>query len=353
MIELDGSQQSGSGTLVRFSVALAAVLGEPLHVVNARARRRTPGLRPQHVAAVHAAAELCGAQLDGVATGAREFVFRPGARIAGGRFHWEIGTAGSATMLALGILPIACLAAAPVEARIVGGVHQDFAPSPEHLAHALAPLLAAMGARALLRVVRPGYVPGGDGELALRVEPAARELAPLALLEQGELREVEGLARASHLAERRVAERMAESCEARLAGAGLAARIERVNDTTARHAGAALTVWCASASGARLGADRAGARGRSSESIGRRVAGFLLEDLASGASVDRHLADQLVPFAALATGVSRWRAPAPSEHLLANLWLAERFGARARCDGSLVEVSGLAVAPRVRWSDRR
>jgi RNA 3'-terminal phosphate cyclase (ATP) len=156
---------------------------------------------------------------------------------------------------------------------------------------------------------------------------------------------VEGLARASHLAERRVAERMAESCEARLASAGLAARIERVNDTTARHAGAALTIWCASASGARLGADRAGARGRSSESIGRRVASGLLEDLASGASVDRHLADQLVPFAALAAGVSRWRVPAATDHLLANLWLAERFGARTRRDGSHVEVTGLAVAP--------
>jgi RNA 3'-terminal phosphate cyclase (ATP) len=346
VIQLDGSQQSGSGTLVRFSVALAALTGQPLEVTNARARRPKPGLRAQHVAAVRAAADLCRATLDGVAVGSRSFRFRPGGRPAGGRFEWDIGTAGSTTMLALGILPLACLARGPTHARIRGGVVQDFAPPPEHLEHVLAPLVARMGARFALRVLRPGYVPGGEGEIELRVEPARGSLAPLELRERGAVGAVAGVARASHLAERRVAERMAASCEARLAAAGLAARIEREDDTTARHPGAGLAVWTASAAGARFGADRAGARGRSAESIGRFVAAQLLEDLASDATTDRHAADQLVPFAAAAAGTSCWRAPAPTEHLLANLWLAERFGARTQIEGSLVEVTGLASADR-------
>jgi RNA 3'-terminal phosphate cyclase (ATP) len=185
MIELDGSEHSGSGTLVRFSVALAALLGEPLRVVNARARRPRPGLRAQHVAAVRACAELCGATLEGVEVGARAFVFRPGPRVAGGRFVWEIGTAGSATMLALGILPLACLAEAPIDAIIRGGIVQDFAPPPEHLIHGLAPLVARMGARVELRLVRRGYVPGGEGEITLAIEPALRGLAARELLERG------------------------------------------------------------------------------------------------------------------------------------------------------------------------
>jgi RNA 3'-terminal phosphate cyclase (ATP) len=345
-LALDGSQTSGSGTLVRFSVALAAALGRPLRVSNARARRRTPGLRPQHVAALHAAAALCDGTVEGASVDARDFVFRPGPLIRGGHFTWDIGTAGSATMLALGVLPIACLATAPTEARILGGTHQDFAPSPEHLRHVLAPLLARMGARVELRVVRPGYVPGGAGELALRVEPARAGLTSLSLLARGDVREVAGLARASHLGERRVAERMAASCEERLVAAGLATRIEREDDVTASHAGAGLAVWAASASGARFGADRAGARRRSAESIGRFVAARLLEDLASGATLDRFAADQLVPFAALAAGSSRWRAPFPSEHLSANLWLAERFGTRVRRENDEIEVTGLGAQPR-------
>ena len=343
MIEIDGSQHSGSGTLVRFSVAFAAVLGEPLRVTNARARRAKPGLRAQHVAAVRACAALCGATLEGVEIGARSFTFRPGPRVAGGRFVWEIGTAGSATMLALGILPVACLADAPTSAVIRGGVVQDFAPPPEHLIHVLAPFVARMGARIELRVVRPGYVPGGAGEIALAVEPARRGLAPLALLERGAVERVAGIARASHLEKRRVAERMAATCEAALAGVGLATEIERVDDATALHPGAGLAVWTESATGARFGADRAGARGRSAESIGAFVAAQLLEDLAGDATTDRHLADQLVPFAALASGTSRWRVPRETEHVAANLWLAERFGAQGKRAGPLVEVTGLGV----------
>lgn len=347
MIEIDGSQQSGSGTLVRFSVALAGGLGEPLHFTNARARRPVPGLRPQHVAAVRAAAELCGAATEGVAVDAREFRFRPGPRAPGGRFTWDIGTAGSASMLALGVLPLALLASAPLVARIRGGTHQDFSPSPEQLQHVLGPLVARMGARFELRVLRPGYLPAGQGELELRVAPArGNALGPLELLERGELGEVVGVARASHLAERRVAERMAESCEARLALAGLPARIARENEATAAHPGAGLAIWALGAGGAAFGADRAGAPRRSAESIGRFVADQLLEDLSSAATVDRHTTDQLVAFAALAAGTSRWRTPVASEHLLANLWLAERFGARTRRLGELVEVSGRAARAR-------
>jgi RNA 3'-terminal phosphate cyclase (ATP) len=135
---------------------------------------------------------------------------------------------------------------------------------------------------------------------------------------------------------------MARACEEKLAARGLECRIERVNDAGAAHAGASLAVWALTSSGARLGADRAGAPRRSSEAIGRFVAQRLLADLASGASCDRHTADQLVLFAALAAGESAYRVPRTTEHLTTNLWLAERFGAKAELDGARVVVQGLA-----------
>jgi RNA 3'-terminal phosphate cyclase (ATP) len=344
-IELDGAQQSGSGTLVRFGVAFASVLGRELHVVRARARRAKPGLRHQHVAALNAAAELCGGSVEGASVGATEFRFRPGPRVRAGEFAWDIGTAGSATMLALGVLPIACLATGAVRARIRGGVFQDFAPSPYHLAQVLAPLLGRCGVRVELDVLRPGYVPGGEGEIELRVQPAARGLAALDLRERGEPGPFEGVALSSHLEARQVSERMASSCEAALAAAGLTGRIARVHDEKAAQAGACLAVWLETTSGTRLGADRAGAPRRSSEAIGRFVARSLLEDLRSGASADRHAADQLVVFAALARGRSRFVAAQQSAHLASNLWLASLFGARCRRDGRSVEIEGLALVP--------
>jgi RNA 3'-terminal phosphate cyclase (ATP) len=344
MIEVDGAQQSGSGTLVRFAVAFAALLRRPLHLVNARAKRQKPGLRPQHLAAVKACAELCGARTEGLEVGSREFRFVPGPLVRGGDFHWDIGTAGSTTMLALGILPLACLAAGAVTARIMGGVFQDFAPSPHHMQHVLAPLLARMGAVVHIRVMRAGYVPKGAGMIELRVIPPARRLDPLRLTEPGKVRLLEGIAFSSHLGERQVSERMARTCEARLAAAGLSCRIERVLDDRALHAGASLAVWAETSTACHLGADRAGAPRRSSEAIGRFVARNLLEDLASGATTDRHVADQLVLFAALAKGTSTYLAPQLTDHLASNLWLAERFGARVRRAERRVEIEGLGLA---------
>jgi len=152
---------------------------------------------------------------------------------------------------------------------------------------------------------------------------------------------VAGIALSSHLAERNVSERMARTCEGRLVAAGLRCAIERVDDERAPQAGASLCVWAESSTRCRFGADRAGARRRSSEAIGRFVAKRFLADIVGGGTVDRHLADQLVVFAALARGTSRWVPARWTEHLASNLWLAERFGAAVQRVGRSVEVQGI------------
>jgi hypothetical protein len=88
--------------------------------------------------------------------------------------------------------------------------------------------------------------------------------------------------------------------------AGLSCAIERVEDVKAVHAGACLAIWTRGSSGSTFGADRAGKFGRSSEQIARFVAATFLEDVRTGATVDRHPADQLVLFCALDRR-GRWR----------------------------------------------
>jgi RNA 3'-terminal phosphate cyclase (ATP) len=340
---IDGAQMSGSGTIVRYAVALATLVGRPVRVINARQRRREPGLRPQHVTSVHACAELCGGSVEGVEVGSRTFAFVPGAHIPGGSFEWDIGTAGSATMLALSVLPVACFAAAPVHARITGGLFQDFAPSPFHMHRVLAPLLRSMGADVSLEVIRPGYVPGGGGIVELHVTPARQGFKALVLDAAGQASDVHGIALSSHLAERRVSERMASTCEEQIRSAGMSCAVDRVDDVTAAHAGACLAIWTETNTGSWFGADRAGKFGRSSEEIGRFVATTFLEDVGTGATVDRHLADQLVLFCALASGTSSYRVPRHSPHLESNLWLVTQFGARVSVKARRVEIQGLAT----------
>jgi len=346
MLEIDGAQQSGSGTIVRYAVALAALLGRSVRIFNARKRRRLPGLRPQHVTSILACAALCGADTEGVSVDSTEFTFVPGPRLAGGTYDWHIPTAGSTTMLAFGVLPLACFADRPVRARIEGGAFQDYAPSAYHLQHVLTPLLERMGVSIHLEVTRPGYVPQGNGVLQLTVTPAARELAALTLIQPGEIREVHGIAMASHLVKRRVSDRMASVCQQDLTAAGLSCAIERVDDTTAEQAGANLAIWAESSTGCLFGADRAGAFGRSSEAIGTFVAETFLQDVRSGATVDRHVADQLVLFAALAHGTSRYIVPRETEHLRTNLWLIGQFGVHGVVERRQVVIDGLGLARR-------
>jgi RNA 3'-terminal phosphate cyclase (ATP) len=340
MIHVDGSQKSGSGTIIRYA---AALLGEELRITNIRAKRDKPGLRHQHLRAIQAMASLCEGALEGDRVGAREIIFRPKRAIGGGYFEWDIGTAGSTTMLALTLLPASCFASGPVICRISGGLFQDFAPSAYHIKHALLPTLRRMGLRARLEILRPGYVPKGGGIIEVEVSPLGDKLVPLELPEQGRVARIEGISLSSHLKDRKVTERMAAECRRILRSAGLSASIESIDDVTASQAGAALALFAYTESGSIIGADRAGAPRRTSEEIGGHVAGSLIEDLTSGATVDRFLADQLIFFAALARGTSHYRIPQLTEHVETNLWLVESIlGAKTKIAKDLMmEVEGV------------
>jgi RNA 3'-terminal phosphate cyclase len=97
----------------------------------------------------------------------------------------------------------------------------------------------------------------------------------------------------------------------------------------------------------RIGSDRAGAPGRRSENIGKYAARRLLEDLKAGASLDRYASDQIIPFAALAAGESRFRIARISGHVESNAWLSRQFlGAEVKIEGRGVTVKGVGFRSR-------
>jgi len=118
---------------------------------------------------------------------------------------------------------------------------------------------------------------------------------------------------------------MAERCRRNLAAAGLDASIEVAYDRTALQPGAALAVFARTDAGCIFGADGAGAPGRPSEAIAHTVARRLMDDLESGGTVDRHAADQLVIYGALAEGTTEYVVPSVTEHVETNCWLAREI----------------------------
>ncbi len=346
MLRLDGAQRSGSGTIIRTAVTLATLKGEELHIWNIRAKRGKPGLRPQHLQAIRACQEICQGEVEGARVGSREIFYRPGQEIRGGHYEWNIGTAGSTTMLALTILPLACFASGPLNFRVTGGLFQDFAPSAFHTKYVLLPLLRRMGLEAELEIERPGYVPEGGGVLSVRAKPA--RLRALKLTDRGQVSHIRGIALSSHLKEAEVSERMAEECRRVLQRQGLEAAIETLYDDQAAQKGAALGIWAETTTGCLIGADMAGRPGRRSEQIARRVAQDLLQTLKSGATVDRFLADQLIIYCALAEGTSEYTLPELTDHVETNLWLAEEIlGAEIESEGNRVRVHGIGFRRKI------
>ncbi len=342
MLEIDGSKYSGSGTIVRQSVAFAALTRKAVRIVNVRLRRPKPGLRRQHVQVVEAIRQLVGGSSEGVAPGSKEFVFRPGNVDAHqGHYLWDIGSAGSTTALAIAVLPVLAFTRSTVSVELRGGVFQDFAPSFYHLQHVLMPLLRRMGVVATVRMDRPGYVPSGGGIVHLQVTPSGKAFQPLILNEPGHVEKLWGVALSSRLRSQSVSDRMASALRTGLA-AGHDVEIQVLYDDTALQAGACLAAFADLSGGSRLGSDRAGAPGRRSETIGKYVARQLLDDLKTRATLDRHASDQIIPFAALASGESRFRIPELSQHVQSNAWLAKEFlGAEIDFDRNEILVRGI------------
>lgn len=347
MIEIDGAQKSGSGTIVRYGVSLASILGKDIHMTNIRAKRKRPGLQMQHLKTIQACCRLTGGSVEDAELDSYEIRYLPGGKIRGGEYSWDIGTAGSTTLMSQCLLPLGLFADSRSVYTISGGLFQDFAPNAFHMKHVIMKLLRGFSASADIDIIRPGYYPKGSGTIKVVVDPVRNTLSPLRLTEQGKVTEIKGVALSSHLDERQVSRRMADTCLKVLARAGYRADIEIVNDTSAIQRGAALFIYAVTDTGCIIGADMAGKLGRTAEEIGRRVAKDLVEDIKSGATVDRHTADQLILYAALAEGESEYVIPRMTEHVDSNIWLVqEMLGAKAFLYGRNLRVRGIGLKVR-------
>jgi len=341
VLEIDGSQKSGSGTILRLSLALAGILREPLHIYNIRQKRTQPGLRPQHLEAALTASKLCNAEIEGAKLGSREIWFKPG-EIRGGDIYAEIGTAGSIPMLLLTVLPLCAFAKHSVGLRVVkGGTDVRHSPTINYMKHVLLPMLERMGLKASLAIRKYGYYPKGMGEVSLEVQPCER-LRPLRLEEPGTIGEPRGISICTFLADRRVAERQAKAANKYLEAHGYKAKIQVVNDTSnPLQKGSSLVLWTKSNTNALLGGDAIGELRKPSEVVGREAAENLFREIESEATVDIHLADMLVPYVSLADGNSAYLTRSMTDHLDTNIWLAEKtlnVSFKVRRVGSLYRV---------------
>lgn len=314
LVVIDGS--IGGGQVLRTAVALSAVSGRPIRVENIRSARPRPGLRAQHLAAVRATAQACGARLDGATIGSQQIEFAPGHAAAGTSARIDVGTAGSLTLVLQCLLP--ALASAPAESSptLIGGTDVPFAPPLDYFRHVFLPALAGLGPRVETRLTMRGFYPKGGGEVNVRVAPSP-VIAPASWTERGPVGTIKGCAYSLGLPAH-IAERMRSAALSRLTAAGHpVVEIQSEIIPTGRSEGCGIVLWAECGGSPPLGASALGRRGVRAERVGEEAAEALLAELAGGGAVDSHLADQLVVWLALANGPSAYTASRVTDHLRA------------------------------------
>ncbi|MBD3205717.1 RNA 3'-terminal phosphate cyclase [Candidatus Bathyarchaeota archaeon] len=321
MIEIDGSMMEGGGQLLRMATTYSAVLTEPIRVYNIRAGRSTPGLRPQHLKTLEAASEISGAKTHGAEIKSKEIEFYP-QEINGGEYSYNIGTAGSITLLLQCLIPIAAYSDKTVKITVTGGTAVKWSPPTPFLTNVVWRAFRKMGIECRLEVNRHGFYPIGGGEVIVKVEDSSR-IMDFNPHHQG-IETIYGVSVCGKLPSH-VAERQAKSARKELIQEGFEADIDILTLTGSSEPyspGSLITLWTDSMY---LGSDSLGERGKPAETVGKEAANSLLSQIKTGAEVDLHTCDHLILPCSLASGTSSFKTSKLTMHTITAIELAKIF----------------------------
>ncbi|MDD5501839.1 MAG: RNA 3'-terminal phosphate cyclase [Candidatus Thermoplasmatota archaeon] len=321
MLKIDGSYGEGGGQIIRTAVAMSALTGKAIEIQNIRANRQNPGLQPQHLTAVEAVRQLCGAEVEGLEKGSRKIVFKPG-EIKGGAFSLDVGTAGNIPLIFQCCLPAALFAPSPVRLKITGGTDTKMAPPIDYLRSVFLPIVSKMGVNATVELFRRGYYPKGGGQAIMEIAPC-KELRLIQISEQGAFSYFGNVFCAPTIPEH-VPERIKKSAMVRIYNQLKQTPKISTEISESFSPGVGIALW-AKSDKTIIGSSALGERGVPSEKVADDAVNALAAEVQSGATVDVHALDQLVPYMALASGKSEVLAREVSQHACTNMWVVEKF----------------------------
>ncbi len=330
MLIIDGSYGEGGGQVLRTSLALSAITSQAVRIEKIRAGRHKPGLRPQHLTGVRAAAKVCDAETEGAKLDSQTLTFVPRSPTRAGTYTFDVaqvakgGSAGSVSLILQAVLLPLALAGGTSQLTLRGGTHVAWSPPFDYLKRIYLPTLARVGVEAKVNIRKWGWYPIGGGEVGATVQGAGTEshLAGLDLRERGGLLRVRGVSASSNLP-KHIRTRQEGAALQVLRSNGVNARIEVV-DAPAKGQGTVVFLW-SECENAIAGFTSLGERGKPAERVAQEAAHGLLEFLEGDAALDRYLADQMVLPLALADGPSQITTEAVTQHLLTSAWVVNQF----------------------------
>lgn len=322
MIEIDGSFGEAGGQILRTAIALSAVKKRSCYIFKIRKGRPKPGLATQHLLGIRALAELCKGRLEGDFLGSREIKFWPSETYKD-RVSVNIPTAGSITLV-LQTLILPCLFAPfPIKISFNGGATDTFfSPTIDHFRYVFLKILEKMHGRVDINILRRGYYPEGGAKVEVKI--FSSKLKSLNLLERGKLQKILVISGASEfLKEKKVAERQLAGVREVLGKLKLPVE-EKVEYYKTQCPGSQICLM-AEFENTIIGTDNLGKLGKRAENVGKEVALELLKEQKTGTCLDKHLADQILPYIGLTPGKSQVSVSEITNHCKTNTWVIEKF----------------------------
>ncbi|MBI5755797.1 MAG: RNA 3'-terminal phosphate cyclase [Nitrospirae bacterium] len=367
-ITIDGSYGEGGGQILRTALSLSLILSKPIEIINIRKGRKKGGLQPQHLTCVNACKDVSDATVEGNEIGSTLLHFSP-QRIKSGNFTFDVaekrGSAGSTSLVIQTLLPPLCIAQRPVRLTVMGGTHVPWSPPFHYLKEVFLSVIARMGASVELSIDKWGWYPIGGGiihaeinplvpiPLPLQITPPTFFLPPLwgedmegggerrgrpvlrevegvrgpglrgiRIEARGKLQRIKGISAVSNLP-LSIAERQKKEGLNNLKTLGVDTDIE-VSSAPSLGKGAFFFI-VAEYEKIMAGFSSLGAIGKPAEEVAREACRDFLEYHEAHGAVDPHLADQLIPYIALAEGVSSFTTTKITRHLLTNVWTVRQF----------------------------
>ena len=318
-IVIDGSTGEGGGQILRTSLTLSCITGRSLHIENIRAARRNPGLAKQHLSCVQAACKICNGQSQGATKGSQVLDFQPGP-VQSGDFHFDIGSAGSVSLVIQTILPALFLADKPSAVTVTGGTHNPMAPPFDFLDETFLPAIANAGFDSSCKLIKYGFFPAGGGKITFNIQPWLKSTEKIIDL----CRQKSKLKIQARIYTAKLPVRVAQRQRELLLRSGLKIRnVEHIEVEDSDGPGnCAIIRLCA---GERTTVFTAfGMRGKPSEKVISEVVSLAENFLAPPAAVGRFLADQLLIYMALAKAGS-FTTNELSSHLQTNMEVIKKF----------------------------
>ncbi len=324
MIEIDGSYGEGGGQIVRTALSLSCLFRKPFRIFNIRKGRKKPGLMPQHLTCARAAQLISGAEIKGDHAGSTELFFSP-QEFKGGYFSFDIGTAGSTSLVLQTLIPALAFSQQKTTLTLKGGTHVPLSPSFHYLNGIFIHFLERLGLKVLLSIESYGFYPKGGGIVRADIFPA-KNIKPLRIMERGNFLQIKGCSAVGNLPlsiANRQKDALVKKINYEIKDIKILPAIELIEVPSI---GQGTFVYIESKSEHSMaGFTALGARGKKAEVVGEETAGEFIEYYTTGAALDHHMADQILLYLSICNEESVFTTSAVTNHLLTNLWVIELF----------------------------